>query len=130
MLAPIDWHPSRQRRGWCVLIVVLGGLSLWLAALPWWLCGLLGVALLALFGWQWREHCPQQLAWRDGYLWLDQQPWRVVEQGRLYWPAWQLQLRSPLTGRARYFIVWPDSATGEALRKLRVALRVENSTQG
>lgn len=140
--APV-WFQTRVSRR---LILYLAGahgsaaLALWLAVLPVWGKAVIGVLLLASFGHGMWVHGARRSRYAVRAVhWQADGQWRVLD-GRgstgLYHDQ-RVVLAEPslilvrLTGmaRRRWLLLAPDSAEGDALRRLRVRLRRVSGTE-
>lgn len=128
MLPPFEWRVSSARRRWLLAIAAVAGGAIWLSNLATALqCAL--CLLVAGVTWRaWRERGPKHIALRDGYLWLDQQPFALAAVSRIHKPCWVLDLVDS-AGRSQQLLLWPDSLAAEDLRQLRVALATQQLQQ-
>lgn len=122
MLPPFNWRLSRQRRYWLLLASIVALLSVWVSGLGLVIQCLLTLVTMCLCIWQWREKGPARLAWRDGYLWLDDRAHQIAGVSASLWPCWVLALVSATDDTRSQLLLWPDSLDKEELRQLRVAI--------
>ncbi len=136
----IDVAASRTQR--IVTIVILAAAALSLAAAPWpssWrVAAIFVLALLLVLAWHRRRAHPDLAAieWRaDGGWWLrwagsDAFESAALVRSRVFGPVIALAFDAGDGGRLRQSILWPDSADGDVLRRLRVRLARAASLAG
>lgn len=129
-LAYISLTPSRMARYVQGIAVALALSALWISGLAWWLDIFLSLLLVAILLRQWRR---DREVWVQGLdcaggrwrLWTSRGEQTVElrrEQLVLSWLV-VLQWCDPVSGKSAALALWPDSASPDDLRRLRVFLR-------
>ncbi|MEX1032067.1 MAG: protein YgfX [Cellvibrionaceae bacterium] len=124
----VQLRPSMQLVVFLVASHLLAALAVWFSALPWWLCLLVDVAVLADLLWSLRQHYRlgrRQLRYVDGRWWLaDHRGEESLELiGEYLVTPWLLVLRFKRSAGSATLVLPPDSAATDDLRRLRVLLR-------